>query len=536
MFRSVLAALTVTATLAAPPPAAAAPTDPPVSPLAAQASAADAAPTPVLDWRPCAEPGLEHLQCAVAAVPLDYDNNRDHNDDHNHAHNQAHPGGPMLDLAVVRQPATDPERRVGTLFTAVGGPGGSGIDAARNGLGFGELARRFDIVTFDQRGIGRSRQVRCFASAEEQERFWVGVQLPPVTPAQERAAERASRAHARGCAAHSPDLIGHLTTVDAARDMDLLRRAVGEPKLIYTGGSYASYLGAVYGALFGDRVRALHLVAVLDPVGYTNATLGLLWQRSAGTEEVLREFARLCARAGRDRCPLAAPTTDAVLARNAAVLDALRRGPVTVGRGEEAVRVRYADVVPIHATLLYDTGEGWPALAALIAELERGADGDPTVVGEVLAAMSFRLDFLDSYLAISCADNTFPRHPGLWPGLATAFEAHAPTYGRHWLYQQQACAAWPAPPGGYPQRHTGPWRLRGDVPALLVNNRYDPVTPLAGARTAERVMGDARLVVVEGHGHSVRGRCTDAMAERYLIDLELPPPGATCAPDRPPFA
>ncbi|WP_406269088.1 alpha/beta fold hydrolase [Nocardia sp. NBC_00881] len=195
----------------------------------------------ISDWAPCAEQELSRFQCATAVVPLDY----------------AHPEGPTLSLAVLRQPASDPELRIGTLFAGVGGPGGAGFRWAAGGelLG-GEIARRFDVVTFDQRGVGRSAQVRCFANAEEQQRFWSRVSIPPANPEQERDAARASRELAVGCAAHSGALLGHLTTVDVARDLDLLRRAVGDPKLSYEGGSYASYLGEVYGALFGDRVRA----------------------------------------------------------------------------------------------------------------------------------------------------------------------------------------------------------------------------------------------------------------------------------------
>ncbi|WP_243726567.1 alpha/beta hydrolase [Actinocrispum wychmicini] len=478
--------------------------------LVAQADAAD---TPVLAWGSCQEPGLERYQCAVADVPLDY----------------ARPRGKRLPLAVIRQPAADPARRIGTLFTAVGGPGGSGFDAAKGGsLADGELARRFDVVSMDQRGIGRSRQVRCFASAADQARFWGGVALPPVNAAEERQAERASRELARGCAEHDGALIQHLTTVDAARDLDLLRRAVGDRAMTFSGGSYASYLGEVYGALFDDRVRALQLNAMIDPDSYTNRTLDTLWRRSAGTEEVLREFARLCTEAGAGRCPLAGDT----LAHNAKVLDRLKRGPITVGRGKDALELRYADVIPLHAQLLYDTERGWPALAELITGLERGPDGDPAPLREIYQITGFRLDFLDSFTAISCADNSLPPVPGAWPALARAYDAYAPTYGRHWLYSSQACASWAAPP----QRYRGPWTLRSKTPALLINNRFDPVTSVAFAYDARREMGNAQLVVVDGHGHNPLGStCTDRLRERYLIDLQLPAPGTQCTPDRQPF-
>ncbi|WP_039794500.1 alpha/beta hydrolase [Nocardia araoensis] len=505
-----------------------------VAELVAQA---DAAPTPRLDWAPCAEPELSRFQCATAQVPVDY----------------AHPDGPTLGLAVVRQQATDPQRRVGTLFSAVGGPGGSGLRwAAQGELVGGELARRFDVITFDQRGVGRSGQVRCFADTEQQRRFWSSAALPPVDPEQERAADAASRALAAGCAAHGGALLGHLTTVDAARDLDLLRRAVGDPRLTYEGGSYASYLGQVYGALFGDRVRALYLASMIDPDAYTNDTRSAIETTAAGTEEVLGEFLRLCAEAGRARCAFAAsdgqgeaavrggagdPGGAADLrARNDAVLQRLRQAPLVVGTGERARTVTYAEALSSHALLLYDPNEGWPALAALLAELERGPAGNPDAVGEILSATAQREDFLDSYTAISCADNTFARDPGQWPTLAADVARAGPTYGAFWLWLHQACVYWPSPPEGYAQRYAGPWILRSDTPALLANNRFDPVTPLSAARRAQQELVNARLVVVEGgYGHTLLSECARKLSERYLIDLQLPAPGATCRADDLPF-
>ncbi|WP_063018896.1 alpha/beta hydrolase [Nocardia niwae] len=500
-----------------------------VADLVAQA---DAVPTPRLDWAPCADPSLSRFHCATAQVPVDY----------------AHPDGPTLGLAVVRQQATDPQRRIGTLFSAVGGPGGSGLRWAAGGeLVSGELARRFDVITFDQRGVGRSGQVRCFADAEQQRRFWSGTWLAPANTEQERAAEAAGRELAAGCAAHGGALLGHLTTVDAARDLDLLRRAVGDDQLTYEGGSYASYLGQVYGALFGDRVRALHLVSMIDPDAYTNDTRRAVADTAAGTEEVLGEFLRLCAEAGRERCAFAAQS-DAVAgaggpvrpsdlrARNDAVLQRLREAPLVVGAGERARTVTYSEVLSSHALLLYDPERGWPALAELLVELERGPAGNPETVGEVLSATAQPDDSLDSYTAISCADNIFTRNPAEWAEVARDLAVVSPTYGTFWLALRQPCAYWPAPPEGYAQRYTGPWILRSDTPALLVNNRFDPATPLGAARRAQQELVNARLVVVEdGYGHAPLGECTRKLRERYLVDLQLPAPGGTCRPDELPF-
>ncbi|WP_245545680.1 alpha/beta hydrolase [Nocardia higoensis] len=566
------------------------------------AAAADAAPTPQLDWTDCEDERLGGYRCALATVPLDY----------------SRFDGPTIEIAVVKQPATDPDRRVGTLFAAAGGPGDSGLDWARRGPMFtGEISRRFDIVTFDQRGVGASAPVRCFADAAEQERFWRTVVLPPLTEEQQRASARASRAYAEGCARYSGELLPHLTTVDAARDLDLLRRAVGEDQLTFTGGSYASYLGQVYGALFGERVRALHLTSLIDPQAYSVDTATQVATTAAGTHEVFEEFLRLCAQTGGDGCAFAAgaersdltgaapsdspgpgsgqpdpgqpstavpgsgspgserpgddqpstpPTSsaapgagkaggsggarvtttletavadeaaDRLRERDAALFDRLRAGPIVVGAGERAVPVDYAQAVRAHALLLYDARQGWPALAGLLAELERGPVGDPEIVRQALAADIIDASFLDSFVAISCADTALPRDPDLWPELVAREPDRTPPFGAFWLYARQPCGAWTAPEDD-PRRGLTPWTLISDKPALLVSNEFDPATPLSAAERAQQEMVNARLVVVEeGYGHQPTGDCVRNLRERYLIDLRLPAPGATCSTQQLPFS
>ena len=252
--------------------------------VAAAASSAMASErrAPSIDWQGC---GGDHpaAECATVRVPLDYDG----------------PSRATTPLALARFPATDPEHRIGTIFVNPGGPGGSGVELVLDG--FGEALRdnlggRFDVVGFDPRGIGASDPIHCFDSEADLDAFLSAVPLFPYAQGQYRPFYDHFASLAGRCLSRDRVIARHMSTADVARDLDLLRRAVGDRRLTYLGFSYGTYIGTTYANLFPGNVRALAIDGVLDPRLWSSG-----WQiRSdrVATQEEFDEFLRLCREAG----------------------------------------------------------------------------------------------------------------------------------------------------------------------------------------------------------------------------------------------
>ncbi len=235
-----------------------------------------------LDWRNCGA-----NQCSRLEVPLDYSD----------------PDGKVIELAVLRAPAKQRGKRVGQLVVNPGGPGGSGVDYAASGsFSFGEkLIRYFDIVGFDPRGVGKSTPLEC-AGTEQTDEF-LSADPDPDNPDEVARLDRLTREFGEGCLSESGDLTRHISTVEAAKDMDILRAALGERQLDYLGASYGTFLGATYADLFPTHVRRMVLDGAIDP-SLSNEQLSLGQAKGFETAlraylEGLREAGQL--RPGRDR-------------------------------------------------------------------------------------------------------------------------------------------------------------------------------------------------------------------------------------------
>src|SRR4051812_17490037 len=306
-------------------------------------------PVPVLRWSSCGG----GFDCATARVPLDYDN----------------PAGPRISLSLIRLPATDQRHRLGSVLTNPGGPATSSIDSIRRtptDIYPPGMRARFDIVGFDPRGVGHSSPIRCFPSNEAKARFFADVPLFPI-PRRDQVAFIAKTAQLGAvCVRHNAVIMQHMSTANVARDMDLLRQAVGDKKLTFDGASYGSYLGNVYANLFPGKVRALVMDSIVEPVNWAtgrgNGFSVPVYNREGsdqGSYATMRQFLSLCDAAG-PRCAFSAgnPTTkwQRLLAR-------ARRQPML-----------YAQIVSFTVEALSDPPESWTALAENLQQLYDSRD------------------------------------------------------------------------------------------------------------------------------------------------------------------
>jgi pimeloyl-ACP methyl ester carboxylesterase len=496
------------------------------------ASGTGSAAVPRLDWGSCGEEAPEPFQCATAVVPLDYDR----------------PRGKQITLALARLPAADPGRRIGSLFLNPGGPGGSGVDMVLQGGPFlysDEVRARFDLVGFDPRGIIRSTPLRCYETLDEAiADLWP---IPfPVTREEERIYVRSDRAIARACAERGGPILDHMSTANVARDLDLLRRAVGDAKLTYAGYSYGSYLGATYANLFPGKVRALVVDGVLDPVAWSTGrgdqarTLPFSTRlRSAkGAYETLNEFFRLCD-AGGETCAFSEGNP---ARRYARLAERLLREPVELPVEDGTVLVTYNVLVAFTLDVLYDPFF-WPDLASVLQQLWELSS--PQAAAASLQALRARLgggfqqepypNFVEGGPGVFCSETRNPDSVVAWSRAGRAQDRQFPYFGRPWTWRSSICQPWP---GWDEDQYDGPWNRTTANPVLVVGNRFDPATAYHGAVTVDRLLPRSRLLTLAGWGHTslFLSACVDAHVNRYLLTSRVPPKGTVCQPDVVPFA
>ncbi|MFN0090451.1 MAG: alpha/beta hydrolase [Acidimicrobiales bacterium] len=480
---------------AAPGPSRPAAEDGPAT--SAPASPPAAAEPPLAEWTDC-DRGFE---CATISVPLDYaDANRG-----------------TIELALVRLPARQASRRIGSLLVNPGGPGASGVEFVRdNSAVFSGLLRdRFDLVGFDPRGVGRSAAVDCVdTELYEDEPGFAPADEPAVTA---RTLELTAQ-YVAGCQARSGRVLPFVGTMNAARDLDRIRAAVGDERLTYLGFSYGTALGAAYAAMHPERVRALALDGA-DALGKTDAEVAEAQFRAF--EAAFDAFAADCAQ--RRTCPLRAEGADAAFA---AVDARLRRGrplPVSDQPGRKVVReeLYLATIAAMYSE------ETWSSLATGLAEAQQG---DGRILQRLADLYLQRRDdgtypnLFEANTAIGCADNAERMSTEEALRRGRAFGAQLEHFGPVADTMLLGCVGWPAAREPLEARP-----YRGPAPLLVVGGTGDPATPYQWAVDMTELLQPATLVTRNGEGHIsyVASRCAAQKIDSYLVDL-IVPTAVTC--------
>jgi pimeloyl-ACP methyl ester carboxylesterase len=471
-----------------------------------------------LRWAPCAD--APAVQCALITVPLDYDRPR--------------AGG--LDLAVTRTQATDPAHRIGTLFWNPGGPGGSPTAAmkARGSALFPRLSARYDIVGFDPRGTGASDGAfDCHADQEAQGLYAQPFASPLDLDA--NALVGRARAYVQRClSANRREVLEHASTANAARDMDVIRGALGEKRLNYLGFSYGTVLGATYASLFPRNYDRFVLDGPVDADAYINDPLRNLDEQTQGFERALQRFLAACA-ADQVACS-GFGGVDPGLTYDALVEQADAAPIPAGGYAPDPRPVDGADIDWAVTGALYRR-DGWGRLAYALAT---AADGDGSLVRALAdGAYGRRADGsydpgLDRYFLIGAVEQRFSQKARRVLGAGDRAFGLFAHFAFNTGYAALPYAQWPIRDR---DAFAGPFRIPAEASTpLVVATVYDPATPLAGARRLVRDLGNARLLRVRGDGHTAYGRtgpCADAAIDAYLLAGTLPAAGTTCAAEQP---
>lgn len=464
-------------------------------------------------WGSCGQFGTDTsdiptAQCTTVSVPVDYDN----------------PAAGQARLAVIRVPATG--QRIGSLLVNPGGPGGSAVDMVAGmapNLDATPIRRNFDLVGFDPRGVGHSTPaLRCRSDAE----FDAYRREPMVdySPAGVAHIEQLYQQLARQCVSRmGTAFLANVGTASVARDMDLVRQALGDDQINYLGYSYGTELGTAYLERFGAHVRAMVLDGAIDPtVGPVDENV----RQMAGFQTAFNDYAADCARSA--GCPLGTDPAQFV-SRYHALVDPLVAKP---GRTSDPRGLSYADATTGTINALY-TPAHWKYLTSGLLGLQRGTDaGDLLLLADDYEGRDRGGHYTndqDAFNAIRCVDAPTPKDAASWVSADQRIRQAAPflSYGQFTGdAPRDLCALWPVPATSTP--HVASPAAPGK--AVVVSTTHDPATPYQAGVNLARQLG-APLITYDATQHTAvfnGDQCVDTAVMRYLVAGAPPPPSYRC--------
>lgn len=467
-----------------------------------------------LSWEDCSssEEGVT-ASCAWVQVPIDY--------------NQ--PDGESTRLRVLKVPATDAKDGVapkGSLLVNPGGPGGSATDYAKaaDWIVSGTVRSNFDVVGFDPRGVGQSEPIECVDDTQLDQ--IMAADPTPDTPAEYEASFAATQALGSACQNKNPNLIGHVSTVEAAKDMDVIRHLLGDDQLSYLGKSYGTYLGATYAGLFPQHAGNMVLDGALPPdLSNKDVNLG----QAEGFEAATRAWAQSCVDSG--QCPLGSDV-DGVMTGLSDFFKEIDAKPLPVKNDPRVTELTEGWASVGVAQAMY-TQMYWDTLTQALAAAKQG-DGTPLFsLAEEYAGRSddgkYDSNIMEVISAVNCLDR------GNDPQLSAdqmqqrvgEFEQVAPVWGHMMASSSNGCAAWPVKATG----EAAPISADGSGPIVVVGTTRDPATPYAWAERLADQLAEGHLITYDGDGHTAymqSNACVDDAVDAYLMNGTVPEDGLRC--------
>lgn len=451
-----------------------------------------------LQWTECGDD-----ECAQLEVPIDYEA----------------PDGETIQIQVVRVPATGD--RLGSILVNPGGPGASGVDYATSGFAVSSaVAERYDVVGFDPRGVAGSAPIECVGD-EEMDTF-VGADPSPDDAAEEAEVDALLQDFAASCDQNAGALLGHVSTVEAAKDMDVLRAALGEDTLTYLGASYGTFLGATYAELFPDKVGRMVLDGAVDP---TMSGLDMGLGQAEGFERATRAYVEDCV--ADDDCPLG-DDVETGLQRLRDFLTELDQDPLPVsGDAVEELTEGWGLLGIIVA--MYDQA-GWPILTSALEEAFEGDGSTLMFLANIYADRTsegvYNGNGMQAIYAVNCLDRPAEEGGPSEEEVRAQFEEVSPTFGKY-LAGEGACAYWPVEA----QTVLDDYDAAGAAPILVIGTTRDPATPYEWAVSLAEVLESGVLISYDGDGHTAYGRsntCVDDAVDAYLIEGTVSDDGLSC--------
>jgi pimeloyl-ACP methyl ester carboxylesterase len=465
-----------------------------------------------LDWATC----YEDFECTDLRVPIDY----------------ADLTVGTFKIAVLRYKAQDQKNRIGSLIVNPGGPGGSGVDYAYNAeyVFDPDVLDRYDIVGFDPRGVNRSEPIECLTDGETDANY--ASDAKPDTEAELEQALADSKDFIEKCESAN-EFLTNYSTAEAARDMDILRAALGDKKLNYFGKSYGTYLGTLYAQFFPDKVGRMILDGALDP------NISILEQnisQAKGFDDALAAFLADCAK--QDDCPLPANKQEATL-KIIALFETAALNPLprkTKVENDERTATESLIVLGT-ASALYDDVDGWPKLRNAFREGQQGYGDTFLDLADQYTGRSsdgsYMSNELDSGAIIDCLDWPDTRSVEKTKADAKRFTDAAPVFGPYLAYTNISCKYLTPPTRDNLTRSTNRISSIKTAPVIVIGTTRDPATPYEWSVGLHQIFKNSKLISLDADGHTGQGRgsaCVDEAVDAYLLNGKTPKENITCSP------